>query len=50
MVPKVVTKMVPMPVNSSVAGSMVGSSMPVETPMPPVPVGRGDHFISNYPI
>ena len=47
MVPKVTTKYVP--VNSSVAGSLAASMSPT-TQMPPVPIGRGDHFISNYPI
>ena len=50
MIPTVVTKMVPKPVNSYVTVSVVSSSIPVETPMPPVPVGRGNHFICNYPI
>ena len=50
MLPKIVTKIVLMLVNSSIVGSVVSSSMPVETPLPPVPVGRRDHFISNYPI
>ena len=49
MVPKVVTKYVPMPVNSSVTGPMT-NSMFQETPLPPVPIGRGDHYVSNYPI